>query len=70
MLFAQRSFDTADVYGPSEAIVGQYLRLNPGRRPQVQLMSKISFMGVEAGDLHKDVLEYQVPCTAVSLLLC
>lgn len=29
------TFDTADVYGPSEAIIGQYLRLFPNRRSQV-----------------------------------
>lgn len=32
------ALDTADIYGPSEAIIGQHLRLNPGaaQRTKVQ----------------------------------
>lgn len=31
------SLDTAPIYGPAEALVGQYLRLQPDRRPQLQV---------------------------------
>ncbi len=31
------TLDTADVWGPNEALVGQYLRLHPWRRQEVQV---------------------------------
>ena len=45
--------------GPAEGLIGQYLRLHPGRRSQVQLLSKLSFIGVERGDVSRESVEFQ-----------
>jgi hypothetical protein len=39
------SFDIADDYGPSETLVGRFLRLNPRHMDQGVVMTRISFMG-------------------------
>lgn len=53
------TLDTADNYGPSEATIGQHLRLNPGAQGVTRVFTKLSFMTPPpAADLRRDAIEY------------
>lgn len=39
------TFDTADIYGPSEKLIGQYLEAHPAERPQVHVLTKFCCFG-------------------------
>ncbi|KAF6265763.1 aldo/keto reductase [Scenedesmus sp. NREL 46B-D3] len=55
------TLDTADIYGPSEAIVGQYMRLNPAAAMRTKVLTKLSFMAPpDASDLRLENIEYRV----------
>ncbi|WIA11681.1 hypothetical protein OEZ85_011778 [Tetradesmus obliquus] len=55
------TLDTADIYGPSEAIIGQYLRLNPAAAMRTKVLTKLSFMAPpEPADLRLENIEYRV----------
>ncbi|KAF5840986.1 NADP-dependent oxidoreductase domain-containing protein [Dunaliella salina] len=52
--------DTADIYGPSESQIGQYLRLYPWRRDQMQICTKVTIMEEDVPQLTQDLLEYRI----------
>jgi hypothetical protein len=54
------SLDTADIYGPAEALAGRYLRLYPQRAADAQLLTKLSFFGDEAKHVSGDLVRYKV----------
>eukprot|EP00878_Enallax_costatus_P000475 GHUV01000567.1.p1 GENE.GHUV01000567.1~~GHUV01000567.1.p1 ORF type:complete len:455 (+),score=136.94 GHUV01000567.1:163-1527(+) len=55
------TLDTADIYGPSEALIGQYMRLNPAAAHNTKILTKLSFMAQpSAVDLRKENIEYRV----------
>lgn len=56
------TLDTADIYGQSEAIIGQFCRLYPDAAQSLQVLTKISFMGGAGAPqtLSKDLLEYRI----------
>lgn len=39
------TFDTADIYGPSEALIGRYLASHPTEKPAVQVLTKFCCFG-------------------------
>jgi diketogulonate reductase-like aldo/keto reductase len=39
------SFDTADIYGPSESLIGHYLKHHPAEKPHVQVLTKFCCFG-------------------------
>ena len=48
----------ADIYGSSETLVGQFLRLNPELRSRVQLLTKLTVAEEDMGRLSRDMVEY------------
>ncbi|GFR48697.1 hypothetical protein Agub_g10653 [Astrephomene gubernaculifera] len=56
------TLDTADSYGPSETLIGQYLRLNPAHAPpQAVLATKLSYVGAEEmAGVNRTLVEYAV----------
>ncbi len=54
--------DTADNYGQSEALIGQFVRLHPEHAQRLKVLTKLSFMlpaaEMEAGAMSKELLEY------------
>mmetsp|Transcript_13721 Transcript_13721/g.37050 ORF Transcript_13721/g.37050 Transcript_13721/m.37050 type:complete len:473 (+) Transcript_13721:142-1560(+) len=52
--------DTADIYGPSESQIGQYLRLYPWRKDEMQICTKVTIMEEDVPQLTQDLLEYRV----------
>ncbi|KAL4854303.1 putative aldo-keto reductase 1 [Chlorella vulgaris] len=39
------TFDTADIYGPSEALIGRYLSSHPAEKPHCQVLTKFCCFG-------------------------
>lgn len=54
------TIDTADIYGPSEALVGRFLRLCPERAASAQVLTKISFFGEDLRHVSADLVRYKV----------
>jgi hypothetical protein len=54
------TIDTADIYGPSEALVGRFLRLYPERAASAQVLTKISFFGEDLRHVSADLVRYKV----------
>lgn len=46
-----------DIYGPSEAVIGQWLRLQP-HRSDVQVVTKVTVMEEDVPRLSAELLEY------------
>eukprot|EP00879_Flechtneria_rotunda_P028661 GHRR01030867.1.p1 GENE.GHRR01030867.1~~GHRR01030867.1.p1 ORF type:complete len:268 (+),score=101.36 GHRR01030867.1:3-806(+) len=55
------TFDTADNYGPSEAVIGQHMRLNPATAYRTKALTKLTFMTPPSqADLRKQSIEYRI----------
>lgn len=55
------TLDTADNYGPSEALIGQYLRLNPWEATTTNVATKVSFVTAEdMATVNRTMVEYRV----------
>ncbi|PNW86744.1 hypothetical protein CHLRE_02g095127v5 [Chlamydomonas reinhardtii] len=55
------SLDTADNYGPAEALIGQYLRLHPWNSPATTIATKLSYINEEQmAGVSRTLVEYAV----------
>lgn len=52
------TLDTADVYGQSEAVIGQYLRLYPAHRSSTTISTKLTFAGADMAMAGRDMVQY------------
>lgn len=55
------TFDTADIYGPSQRLIGNYLRQRPEKAEGIQVLSKSCWFGssqvfLKPSDVEKDVM--------------
>lgn len=62
--------DTADVYGQSEALLGQYLRLYPQRRGGLTISTKLTFAGKDMAMASKDMVQYVSWAASCSMFVC
>jgi aryl-alcohol dehydrogenase-like predicted oxidoreductase len=52
------AFDTADAYGPSEALLGRFRALSPAVADRATVLTKITFMGAPgAGATSREMVE-------------
>ncbi|KAG2427620.1 hypothetical protein HXX76_012272 [Chlamydomonas incerta] len=55
------TLDTADNYGPAEALIGQYLRLHPWNSPATTIATKLSYINEEQmAGVSRTLVEYAV----------
>ncbi|KXZ50070.1 hypothetical protein GPECTOR_18g49 [Gonium pectorale] len=62
------TIDTADNYGPSEALIGQYLRLHPWQAASTTVATKLSYLTAEEmSGVNRTLVEYAVRSSLVRL---